>query len=233
MTITSNRLTAAAGVCAAAAGAIFIGVQVNHPPVDLAHVVTTEVAVRETAKVVMAVLAMVGFTGLYVRHHRRLGVVGLAGYLLLMVGYLALFAVQCVAGYVLPAVASSDPAYVQAVVDEALGGPASGRIGHLHELLLLSGIGYAIGGLLFGIALFRARVVARWAAALFAYGTVSALALAMLPQSFSRPFAVPTGIALIGLGVSLWRTSREDETADAPAPAAGASAVTTDPAPVR
>jgi hypothetical protein len=42
MTITTTHLTRAAGLCAAAAGAIFIGVQINHPPADLAHIVTTE-----------------------------------------------------------------------------------------------------------------------------------------------------------------------------------------------
>jgi hypothetical protein len=30
----------------------------------------------------------------------------------------------------------------------------------------------------------------------------------VLPQSFDRPFAVPTGVALIGLGISLWRDQR-------------------------
>ena len=94
----------------------------------------------------------------------------------------------------------------------------------MHELLLVSGVGYAFGGLLFGIALFRARVVARWAAALLAYGTTSALLLAVLPQSFSRPFAVPVGVALIGLGVSTWRHARrpvaETSPVVVPAPAA-------------
>src|SRR5690242_1247502 len=86
--------------------------------------------------------------------------------------------------------------------------------------LMIAGMGYSVGGLLFGIALFRAGILARWASALFAYGTVSALALAALPESFDRPFAVPVGIALIGLGVSLWRDQRRQAaTADAPAPA--------------
>ena len=31
----------------------------------------------------------------------------------------------------------------------------------------------------------------------------------MLPHSFERPFAVPVGIALIGLGISLWRDQRK------------------------
>lgn len=208
MIITTHRLAAAAGLCAATAGAIFLGVQINHPPADVAHIVTTEMAVRQTAKVAMTVLALAGFTGMFLRQHRRMGVLGLAGYLLLTMGYLALFAIECVVGYVLPTVAEMNPGYVQIVLDEAVGGSPSGQIGHLHELFLLSGVGYAFGGLLFGIALFRAGVLARWAAALLAIATPSALALAVLPESFNRPFAVPTGVALLGLGLSLWRDQR-------------------------
>ena len=219
MSITANRLTTTAGLCAAAAGAIFIGVQIKHPPADVAHIGTTEMAIRESAKVVMAVLALVGVTGIFLRHHRRFGVVGLAGFGLLSVGFLALFAVQCIVGYVLPTLADSNPGYVRDVLDAAVGGSPSGDIGHMQALLLASGIGYSLGGLLFGIALFRAGVLARWASALLAYGTASALALSALPESFDRPFAVPTGVALIGLGVSLWRDQRRhSETVGAPAP---------------
>jgi hypothetical protein len=222
MNLTTNRLTATAGLCAAAAGAIFIGVQINHPPADVAHVVTTDMAVRESAKLLMTVLALVGFTGMFLRHRSRFGVLGLAGYVLLTIGYLAMFANQCIVAFVLPTVAHSDPGYVQAYLDAAMGQSPSGDIGRMQGLFLASGIGYALGGLLFGIALFRARVLARWASALLAYGTTSALALSALPESFSRPFAVPTGVALIGLGVSLWREQRSD----APAPAWVAEPVT-------
>jgi hypothetical protein len=218
MNLTANRLTAATGLCAAAAGAIFIGVQINHPPADVAHLVTTEMAVRETAKAVMAILALAGFTGMFLRNRHRFGVLGLVGYLLLTIGYFAIFAVQCIVACVLPTVAQSNPGYVQDVLDAAVGGSPLGDIGRMHELLLISGIGYSIGGLLFGIALFRAGVLARWASLLLAYGTISALALSVLPESFNRPFAIPTGVALIGLGVSLWRDQRrQTETVDASA----------------
>ncbi len=217
MNLTANRLTATAGLCAAAAGAIFIGVQINHPPADVAHIVTTEMAVRESAKVLMTVLALVGITGMFLRHRGRFGALGLAGFSLLTVGYLALFAVQCIVAYVLPTVAHSNPGYVQDVLDAAVGGSPSGDIGHMQELFLASGIGYPLGGLLFGIALFGAGVLARWASVLLAYGPTSALALAALPESFDRPFAVPTGVALIGVGVSLWRDQRR--VVDAPATA--------------
>jgi hypothetical protein len=207
MTITTNRISAVAGVCAAVAGVIYAGVQVNHPPADVAHVVTTEFAVRETAKAVMAVLALVGFAGMFLRNRRRLGVLGVAGYVAVSIGYLAMFANQCIVGCVLPVVARTSPGYVQDYLDAAMGDSVSG-LGRMHELFLVTGIGYSLGGLMFGIALFRAGVLARWAAALFAAGTLSALALSALPESFSRPFAVPVGIALVGLGVSLWRQSR-------------------------
>ena len=216
MTITTNRITATAGLCAAAAGAIFIGVQVEHPPADVANVVTTEMAVRESAKILMTVLALAGIAGMLLRNHRRFGVLGLAGYLLLSVGFLAMFANQCIVAFVLPTVAHTDPAYVQAYLDAATGQGTSGEIGRMNELFVVAGIGYSLGGLLFGIALFRAGVLARWACVLLAYGTTSALALAALPESFSRPFAVPTGVALIGLGVSLWRDQRRSEASGAP-----------------
>jgi hypothetical protein len=97
---------------------------------------------------------------------------------------------------------------VQDFLDAAMGGSPSGDIGLMHTVFLVSGMGYSIGGLLFGIALFRAGILARWASLLLACATTAALALSVLPESFSRPFAVPTGVALIGLGISLWRDQR-------------------------
>lgn len=208
MNLTTSRITAAAGVCAVVAGAIYAVVQINHPPADVAHVVTTEFVVRETAKALMSVLALAGFAGMFLRNRHNFGVLGLSGYLLVSIGYFAMFANQCIVAYVLPIVARTSPGYAQDYLDAAMGGSASGDIGQMSQLFLVTGIGYSLGGLLFGIALFRAGILARWASALFAAGTVSALALAVLPESFSRPFAVPVGVALIGLGVSLYRSGR-------------------------
>jgi hypothetical protein len=38
MTLTTTKLTRAAGLCAVAAGLVFIGVQINHPPLDVTFV---------------------------------------------------------------------------------------------------------------------------------------------------------------------------------------------------
>jgi hypothetical protein len=213
MIITAAGLTRAAAVAAATAGAIFIAVQIKHPPMNVASVETTQWAVRSCAKAVMAALALAGITGMYLRQYRTSGLLGLAAYLIFAAGYLLLFSAEVIAAAVLPGLAGAVPGYVDDVVVSADGGAAIGDIGAVHTLLSLSGFGYLVGGLLFGIALFRARVLARWAAALLAVGTFGTAALAVLPESFNRPFAVPVGIALIGLGVSLWRNNAPAATA--------------------
>ncbi|MDQ1646350.1 MAG: hypothetical protein QOJ50_2534 [Cryptosporangiaceae bacterium] len=213
MAITASLLTRSAGVAAAAAGLIFIGVQINHPPLDVTSVASTEWAVRNSLKVLMAALALVGITGMYLRQVKQSGVLGLLGYLLFGAGYLVIMSVAFVAAYVLPSLAASAPGYVNDVLAVAAGGRATGEIGLMQLAFRAEAIGYLAGGLLFGIALYRARVLARWAAALLAAGTFATVAIPLLPQSFERPLAFPTGIALVGLGYSLWRTARTETTA--------------------
>ena len=210
MTITSTTLGKAAGLAADAAGTLFIAVQINHPPMDVASVSTTEWVVRNSMKVVMACLALAGITGMYLRQVRQAGRLGLIGYLLFASGYLIMMAIAFVAAYILPSLAETAPAYVDDVLTVAAGGSATGDVGLFTTVNQLSGVGYLAGGLVFGIALFRARVLARWAAALLAVSTVSTVLLQVLPYAFHRFFAVPTGVALVGLGVSLWRDQRHE-----------------------
>ncbi len=216
MTITTNGLTRAAGLSAAAAGLIFIAVQINHPPMDVASVATTEWVVRNSAKVVMGALAVVGITGLYLRQARQVGLLGLIGYLLFGAGYLLMFATEVVSAYVLPGLVDRAPGYVNDIVVAAAGGTPVGDIGAMKTVLAVTGGGYMVGGLIFGIALFRARVLARWASALLAVGTIATVSLAFLPESFNRPMAVPVGVAFVGLGVSLWRDQRSQGLEAAP-----------------
>ena len=73
----------------------------------------------------------------------------------------------------------------------------------MHSAFLFTGGTYIAGGFIFAIALFRANVLARWAAALLGLGTIATIAVGLAPQ-YERLFAVPTGLALVGLGHSLW-----------------------------
>lgn len=208
MTITTTKLTRAAGLCAVAGGLLFIAVQVNHPHLDATFATTTEWKVRQTMKVAMAVLSLIGITGMYLRQVAKIGVLGLLGYVVFGVGYLIMMSVEVVGAVVLPAIAHTAPAYVNDVLAVATGGHPVGDIGLIQTMISAMGITYLGGGLLFGIALFRARILARWAAVLLALGTLSTVAIKVLPQVNERLFAIPTGVALIGLGYSLWREQR-------------------------
>ncbi|MFD4324706.1 hypothetical protein ACFWQC_08735 [Nocardioides sp. NPDC058538] len=206
--ITPRSLTRAAGVAATAAGAIFIGVQINHPHLDVTSIASTEVVVRSSLKVLMCALALAGFTGMYLSQIRRNGLLGLFGYLLISVGYLLVMSTTLASAYVLPHVVSGNPGFVEDFIAAATGGSPSGDLGALGVVLQVQGFAYLGGGLLFGIALFRARVLARWATVLLAVGGLVTVLLTVMPEAFYRLLAFPNGIAMIGLGLSLWASAR-------------------------
>jgi hypothetical protein len=218
MAVTTTNLTRAAGLAAVAAGLLYVGVQINHPHLDVTVVTTTEYAVRQTAKVLFAALSLAGITGMYLRQVKQTGVLGLLGYILSCAGYLLILSIQVVAVGVLPSIARSAPGYVDDVLAVATGGHATGDVGLFQTLSLVSGAGYVGGGLLFGIALFRANVLARWAAALLAVGAAATAAIPLFPMINQRLFAIPVGVALIGLGYSLWREQRTAAARPAPSP---------------
>ena len=210
MTITSSALIRAAAVAAVVAGVIFIGVQINHPHSDAAAAVTTEWAVRNSLKIVMAALTLAGITGMYLRQVKQIGLLGLVGYLVFCVGYLTIIGTAFVSAFVLPTIAETDPGYVNNVLSAATNGSATGDIGLLQAALNVSGLTFLGGGLIFGIALYRAHVLARWAAALLAIASLLTVTLAVLPDAFYRFLAFPNSIAMIGLGYSLWCTTRTE-----------------------
>ena len=86
MTITPRKLTRAAGLAAVAGGLLFIAVQIKHPHLTADFITTREYAVRETMKIAMAVLSLIGITGIYLRQVRQTGVLGLIGYVVMGLG---------------------------------------------------------------------------------------------------------------------------------------------------
>jgi hypothetical protein len=210
MALTTTTLTRAAGLSAVVGGLLFIAVQINHPLLDATFTTTSEYAVRETAKIFMAVFSLIGITGIYLRQVRQTGVLGLIGYVVLGIGYLAIFSTQIVGVFVLPVIAASQPGFVNDVLAVATSRTPVGDIGPLQILIKGGGFAYVLGGIIFGIALFRANILTRWAAALLSVGAVAILATAVLPELIQRLFAIPVSVALIGLGISLWRTTRTE-----------------------
>lgn len=66
-----------------------------------------------------------------------------------------------------------------------------------------------LGGLLFGIATFRAGILPRWAAGLLAIASAVTPAAALLPHEIQRFAGIPVGLAVAWLGYALFSERRE------------------------
>jgi hypothetical protein len=208
MAITPTTLTRGAAVAAVVAGLLFVGIQIGHPHLDASSVTSTEVQIRGFLKFLMAVLALAGISGMYLSQVHRNGVLGLIGYLMLASAYVLITCMTYLAAFVLPQLATVDAAYVDDVIDVVVGRATTGDVGLFATAVQVQNFSFLAGGLIFGIALYRARVLARWATALLAVGGVVTILLSVLPDAFYRLLAFPNGIAMVGLGVSLWLTAR-------------------------
>jgi hypothetical protein len=229
MTITTSMLTRAAGVSAMLSGLLYIVIQPIHPDENAATVTSTAWAVVAAMTITMAVLGLVGASGIYFRQVRETGLAGLVGYLMFGSFYLAVTAWTFVEVFVLPRIADEAPQFV----DDFLGIPAGvsvqGDVGGLPLLFaVVSGL-YLVGGLVLGIAVYRAGILHRGAGALLAAGSVGAVAAAVLPHAVGRYAAVPVGMAMIWLGWSLWSEQRTP----APQPDTQLPGYRRDPFPVR
>jgi hypothetical protein len=212
MIITPSALTRAAGVSAVLSGLLFIVIQPIHPEENATTVTTTAWVVVALMTIAMAVLGLVGVSGMYFRQVRESGLPGLIGYVMFGSFYLVVTAWTFVEVFVLPRIADEAPQFVDDYLGVPAGVSAHGHVGALPLLYtVVSGL-YLVGGLVFGIAIYRAGILQRGAAALLAVGSVSAVAAAVLPHAVGRYAAVPVGMAMVWLGWSLWSEQRTSAT---------------------
>jgi hypothetical protein len=160
----------------------------------------------------MATLAIIGISGLYLRNVERMGVLGLLGFVLFAGCFMVISAWSFVELVALPPLAEQAPQFVNDFLAVPGGGDIVGDVGAVKVAAGITAVGYLLGGLVFGAALFRARVVARWAALLLAAGSVVTVLVPVLPHAFERLLALPMGAALAALGGSLWSRQRDVST---------------------
>ena len=215
MTVTPTSLIRAAGLSAAAAGALFALIQFIHPTETVAAVDTAGWAATHYLSMLMCALGIVGVAGLYLSQIREAGVLGLIGAVALSAFFGLTGAFQFVEALIMPEIAADAPDVVGNLLAVSTG-KDTGDLGAVAAVGPITGALYLIGGVTFAIAMYRAGTVARWACALLGAGTVITLAVPAVPHSAARLFAFPVAVALIGLGLSLWRGRR---TLAAPAPA--------------
>jgi hypothetical protein len=209
MKIKASNLIRWSGLAAMAGGIIFVAIQPIHPPDVLASVTTGSWTLIITLKWVMSLFFLIGITGIYARQVERTGWLGLVGYLMLILSWWLQTAYVFAELFILPVMATAAPGFVTSFLGIVNGSPGGMNIGALPTVYGLSGILYMLGGVLFGIATFRAGILSRWAAVLLAVGAAVTPLAALLPHALQRFAAVPVGLAIAWLGYSLLTERRE------------------------
>jgi hypothetical protein len=209
MKITASKLIRWTGLSAMAAGIVFAGIQPIHPPDVLASVTTGAWTIITSLKLAMCFFFLLGITGLYARQVEESGWLGLAGFLMFSLSWALQTGFVFAEPLILPVLATAAPKFVESYLGVVNGAPGEMNIGALVPTYALVGILYMLGGLVFGIATFRARVLPRWPAGLLAVVAVLTPTAALLPHAIQRLAAVPMGLALAWLGYSLWSERRE------------------------
>lgn len=209
MHVTPMKLTRAAAVAAVLSGLLFVVIQFVHPEENLAAVSTPSWEIVGLATLAMAALGLVGVTGIYLRQTRETGVLGLIGYAALALFFLITVAFTFAESLILPLIVEQAPGFVDNFNGIFNGQGTDGTLGALESVGTIAGALYLAGGLMFGISVFRARILTSWSAILLAVGAVIAPLTALVPHEVGRFAALPVGVALAGLGASLWSESRD------------------------
>src|SRR5438270_8655773 len=217
MKTTASKLIRWAGLSAVVGGFLFVGIQPIHPPEILSSVTTSTWAIVHYVGVAMCFLILLGMTGIYARQAEESGWLGLAGFLVFGLTWALLAAFQFAEGLIVPLLATDAPKFVVGFEGITSGSPSEVSLGMLPAVYSLTSVLYLLGGVVFGIATFRAGILPRWAGGGLAVGTVAPPALPLLlPPEFIRLAAVPVGIALALLGYALWSERREALSAPLP-----------------
>lgn len=203
MQVTHARLVRLAGLSAILAGLCYVVVGLFHPPNAPASVTTNRWEVVHVFACAMSFFGVLGLTGLYVRQAKKAGWLGLVGFALLSLWMVIIMGFSFVEAFVLPRLAHVAPAFIAGWMDMFNGGHSTVSMGALPTLWTLTAPLYIGGGLLFGVATFRAGILPRAAAVLLVLGTVLAPVASQLSLTWQPKIAIPTGLALAWLGFAL------------------------------
>ena len=206
---TASKLIRWAGLSAMVAGMFYVLVGIFHPPNVLSSVTTTQWAIVHVLAIAMCFFGILGMVGLYARQVKEVGWLGLAGFLLFSLWFAFILGFSFVETFILPSLATEAPKVVDGFLGMFTSTASEINLGILPTIWTLTAPLYVLGGLLFGIATFRAGILPRWAGALFVIGTALAPVAALLPLEHQPKVAVPVGIALAWLGYALWSERRE------------------------
>jgi hypothetical protein len=206
MKITTPKLIRWTGLSAMEAGIIFAGIQPIQPSVNV-----SDFLIITSFKTAMPIFGLLCITGLYARRVEETGWLGLVGYLLLTVYYAVQMYISFLESTILLLLTTVAPMFVESALGQANGSAGPMNLGALTTMYSLVSVLYLFGLLLFGIAMFRVRILPRWAAALLAVsGPLAGIMFTLLLSQLDRLTSMPMGIAMVWLGYALFSKRQVD-----------------------
>lgn len=221
MKITASKLIRWAGLSALLAGVFFVLVGMFHPLSIISSVTTTRWIIVHVVAIAMSFFGLFGMAGIYARQAEKSGWLGLVGFVMFSLWLMLMIGFTFVEAFILPSLATSAPTFVEGFLGMFSDSASQINLGVLPILWTVTGPLLILGGLLFGIATFRAGILPRWAGALIAIGSMLTPLAALLPPEHEAKILVPTGLAFVWMGYALWSARREQSSESVRSPQLG------------
>lgn len=202
--MNTNHLFRLMGLSSVIAGISFLILGIFHQPNVLSSVTTTTWVVTHIFACIMAFSGLFAIVGLYMKQIKEVGWLGFAGFTFLSLWFALVMCFSFLEAFVFPMLASQAPLFVSGVLGMFHSLPTEVDLGILPLLWSVSGILFILGGLFFGIATFRAKILPKYAGLLLALGTGFAPLAALLPFEYQTKIMVIAGAAFIWFGYALW-----------------------------
>lgn len=208
--MNTNYLFRLAGLSAIIAGLSFLVLGIFHPLNIISSVTTTTWIVVHIFACIMSFFGLFAMAGLYVKQFEKFSWLGFVGFVMFSLWLALVMCFSFVEAFIFPALAAQAPMFVSGILGMFHGLPSEVGLGVLPILWSLSGILFILGGLLFGIATFRAKILPKYAGLLLALGTGLAPLAALLPFEYQTKILVFTGIAFVWFGYALLVDKKEN-----------------------
>ena len=194
--MSSSGLFRWAGLAGIAGAVLLVIGFLVHPPETAEGVKSAMWGPAHTLLFVSLLLSVPAVFGLYLRQATQTSTMGFLGFILGFVGMMGFTGITYVEAFVTPTLVATAPAVVEGMFSGQMSGP-------LNTILPLTGLLFALGWVLFGIATARAGVFPRTAAILSLVGAIPFGLGPLVPQAIAKIATIVFGIGIAWLGNAL------------------------------
>ncbi len=187
-------------------GFLYIFIQTIHPLDELASVGTQRWFLVAVLTSLMSLSNFIGLVGAYLSQKEKAGVLSFIGMFLFGIFWLISMTFSFNEAFIWPLLKATNPDFVSGMTGLFGTSTSTVDLGIFPALAAISGILYILGGALYGFASFKNKILSRYASLLLTIAAFVTVLASVVPHPFDRVLAVPMGVALFWLGISVWKT---------------------------